>query len=235
VPTQEPARRGTDRRTEIIDCSATLFARHGVSNASLADIAAVVGIKKGSLYYFFESKEALLHDVLLPVVEEPYRRLKEIVDGPGDPIEKITEGMASLGRAFGEHPERMQILVRERLHQQLSAEAYEEIRSWKAAYTQLWEQLIRDAVDSGLFAELDEKIAAFGLIGAMNWMYAWFDPAGDLSGEEVGRRLAMHFLAGYLADSATTARRRVRRQQAALRAAAAARPKRSARGAANDR
>jgi len=234
VPTHETARRGTDRRTDIIECAAALFARQGVSNASLADIAAAVGIKKGSLYYFFESKEALLREVLLPVVEQPYRRLKEIVDGAGDPIEKITEGMVALGRAFGEHPERMQILVRERLGHQLSPEVYEEIRSWKAAYTELWERLLHEAVESGLFGELDEKIAAFGLIGAMNWMYAWFDPAGDLPGEEIGRLLAMHFLTGFLADGATTARRRVRRQQAAPRSTSA-RTSRPARELSGDR
>lgn len=228
---QERVPRGVDRRTEIIESAASLFARAGVGSTSLADIAEAVGIKKGSLYYFFESKEDLVREVLLPVVEQPYRRLKEIVDGPGDPIQKITEGMAALGRAFGEHPERMQILVRERLKRQLSTETYEEIRSWKAAYTELWEQVLKEATDAGLFGELDEKIAAFGLIGSMNWMYAWFDPSGERSGEDVGRLLATHFLTGFLADRATTARRAVRQQQAALGAATRAPSRRPAREA----
>jgi TetR/AcrR family transcriptional regulator len=53
------------RREELIrEAAARCFARYGFSKATLDDIAAAVGIKKASLYYYFESKEAILRRVI---------------------------------------------------------------------------------------------------------------------------------------------------------------------------
>lgn len=191
---------GGDRRTEILERSAVLFAREGAANTPLSEIASAVGIKKGSLYYFFESKEALLLEVVRPVLEGPARELQSIVQGPGDVVFRLTEAMAALGRFFDTHPERMEILIRERLDRHLSSEANEEVRRWKAAYTDLWRRLLREGVEAGVFVACDDKITAFGQIGALNWMYAWFDPRGELSGEDIGRILAQQFLTGLLAE-----------------------------------
>lgn len=199
MPPALPA--GGDRRADILERAAVLFAREGVANTPLSEIANAVGIKKGSLYYFFEAKESLVFEVVRPVVEGPARELQAIVEGPGDVAFRLTEAMAALGRFFQAHPERMEILVRERLDRHLSPEANEEVRRWKAAYTDLWRRLLREGVQKGVFAaDLDDKITAFGQIGALNWMFAWFDPQGDLSGEEVGRILARQFLAGLLTE-----------------------------------
>lgn len=194
----QPVLMGETRRRYILERGAELFARVGVANAPLSAIAEASGIKKGSLYYFFESKEELLLDVLRPVVEEPTRELRAIVEGPGDVSYRLTEAMAALGRAFGQHPDRMQILVRERLQHHLAPASYEVVRQWKTAYTDLWRQLLREGVSSGVFPPLDDKIVVFGQLGALNWMFAWFDPAGNLTGEEIGRVLAHYALHGLL-------------------------------------
>jgi AcrR family transcriptional regulator len=194
---------GADRKAEILERAAVLFARDGVASTPLSEIASAVGIKKGSLYYFFESKEALLLEVIRPVVEGPARELEAIVDGPGHAVFRLTEAMAALGRQFDIHPGRMEILIRERLDRHLSSEASEEVRRWKAAYTDFWRRLLRGGAAEGVFGPLDDKLTAFAHIGALNWMYAWFDPRGDLSGEEIGRRSARQFLTGLLADPAT--------------------------------
>ena len=62
---QHPAPRvksgGPKRRTaEIIAAAAKVFARRGYHGASTQDIADVLGIRQASLYYYFESKEAIV-------------------------------------------------------------------------------------------------------------------------------------------------------------------------------
>src|ERR1700694_393419 len=53
-----------DRREQIIDAAMHVFARKGYSNASNKDIAREAGITPGLIYYYFESKEALLYAIL---------------------------------------------------------------------------------------------------------------------------------------------------------------------------
>ena len=48
----------------ILNKATELFALKGFSSVTMRDIAKVVGIKMSSIYYYYESKEALLKDVL---------------------------------------------------------------------------------------------------------------------------------------------------------------------------
>jgi AcrR family transcriptional regulator len=53
-----------DRREQIIEAAMHVFARKGYSNATNKDIAREAGITPGLIYYYFESKEALLYAIL---------------------------------------------------------------------------------------------------------------------------------------------------------------------------
>jgi AcrR family transcriptional regulator len=188
-----------DRRDAIRNEAARLFSTSGVGDASMSQIAEAVGIRKASLYYFFPSKQDLLMEVLRPVLEEPYQELQQIASSQDDLTIRFSDGAAALGALFEEQPQRMQILVRGRLERHLSDQHMDEIRSWKAAYTNLWRELVAEGVRVGAFRRCDDKIAAFALIGALNWMYAWFRPSSPMTGAEVARQIGDHFLRGLLA------------------------------------
>lgn len=49
-----------ERRTQILDTAALVFARHGFSQARMDDIVHESGLSKGTLYWYFKSKEALI-------------------------------------------------------------------------------------------------------------------------------------------------------------------------------
>lgn len=53
-----------DRREQIIDAAMHVFAQKGFSKATNKDIAREAGITPGLIYYYFESKEALLNAIL---------------------------------------------------------------------------------------------------------------------------------------------------------------------------
>ena len=55
---------GPEGRRRILDVAAALFLERGYVGTSLRDIARAVGMKPGSLYYHFASKEALLEAIL---------------------------------------------------------------------------------------------------------------------------------------------------------------------------
>ena len=53
-----------DRREQIIDAAMRVFAQKGYSIATNKDIAREAGITPGLIYYYFESKEALLYALI---------------------------------------------------------------------------------------------------------------------------------------------------------------------------
>lgn len=54
---------GTPNREKILEAASTIFSTKGVKETTLGDIAAGAGISKGTLYYYYSSKEALVFDV----------------------------------------------------------------------------------------------------------------------------------------------------------------------------
>lgn len=52
------------RKDEILDAARRCFARHGYAKTTLDDIAQAVGIKAGSLYHYYDGKEAIFRDVI---------------------------------------------------------------------------------------------------------------------------------------------------------------------------
>lgn len=53
-----------DRREQIIDAAMRVFSQKGFTRATNKDIAREAGITPGLIYYYFESKEALLKAIL---------------------------------------------------------------------------------------------------------------------------------------------------------------------------
>ena len=52
------------REQQILDAAAVVFYEKGYAAASIQDVADAVGILKGSLYYYIDSKEDLLFEIL---------------------------------------------------------------------------------------------------------------------------------------------------------------------------
>ena len=90
------------RRTEILDTAAILFASSGL-RTSLKDIADACGILPGSLYHHFESKEALIVELVERYQLELDQLAKEAFDVLGRPIaEPIPERVVALGTAIAQ-------------------------------------------------------------------------------------------------------------------------------------
>ena len=62
--------RPTDRRSQILDTAAELFAARGFHGVSVADLGAACGISGPALYKHFDSKQAMLAEMLVSISEE---------------------------------------------------------------------------------------------------------------------------------------------------------------------
>ncbi|MFD2615381.1 TetR/AcrR family transcriptional regulator [Paenibacillus gansuensis] len=80
----------SDKRSQIIEAAIHCFASKGFHAATMQDIADTAGIAKGSLYFYFESKEALLHSTLGYYQERNVSTLHRILNDKSlSPREKL--------------------------------------------------------------------------------------------------------------------------------------------------
>lgn len=59
-----PRRRPPDRLDQILEAATRVFARTGLENTKMSDVAAEAGVSQGTLYNYVESKEALFRLLL---------------------------------------------------------------------------------------------------------------------------------------------------------------------------
>lgn len=71
-----PDRTGAETRQAIIDAAARVFRERGFETATLAEIAAALDITRSAVLHHFESKQALLHEVVTPLI----RAMDDLLD-----------------------------------------------------------------------------------------------------------------------------------------------------------
>src|SRR5689334_24003451 len=73
------------RREELLAIAARLFAEKGLRATTVRDIADAAGILSGSLYHHFDSKEAMVDEILRGFLDPLFARYREIVAGGQSP------------------------------------------------------------------------------------------------------------------------------------------------------
>jgi AcrR family transcriptional regulator len=53
-----------ERKSQILEAATTVFIQHGFSDARMDDIVAESGLSKGTLYWYFDSKDAIIISIL---------------------------------------------------------------------------------------------------------------------------------------------------------------------------
>ena len=83
----KPIRRGrgpspsktAETKRVVLEAALALFARNGFSNTRMSDVASQAGLAKGTLYLYFETKEALFEGVLYEAIREPLANASTIL------------------------------------------------------------------------------------------------------------------------------------------------------------
>jgi hypothetical protein len=66
-------------------------------------------------------------------------------------------------------------------------------------YERILRRLIEEGMDRQVFRQVDAKVSALALLGAVNWTVKWFRPEGGKSAREIGREAAETLVRGLLA------------------------------------
>ena len=168
----------------IVVAAADLFAQKGFGATSLDDVAESLGATKGALYYHIKNKEEILRLIFLTVLTVSEEPLVHIVQADLPPDEKLARAVEHQTAVAADRSPAMTVFYREQPH--LTGPFAKEIIVRKKEYEHHFEQIIAEGQRAGVFrADLDPKIAAFGLLGMCNWLSQWYKPGGQLSHRQI--------------------------------------------------
>jgi AcrR family transcriptional regulator len=192
--------RSKKREREIIDAAAEIFHRKGYSETSVQDVADAVGILKGSLYYYIDSKEDLLFRMLLEVHEDASVIVAETAALDAPPLDRL--------RAYVErHVEfntrnLAKIAVYYHDFGLLSPKRKKAILAQRAFYEDFVIGLIKEAQERGeVDPTVDPVLVSNGIFGLVNWIYTWYRPGGPAPTDYLGKLYAEMVVNGITATN----------------------------------
>ena len=168
-----PAMRG-----QILAAAARLFGQQGYANTTLRQIAQAAGIRAGSIYYHFEGKDEIaacvLDEGIVAVTEAVQHRLAAL---PPQADMRVRLAAAVEGHLWGMLQRGEFTAAHIRIYRYVSDAARQRHRTVRSAYTKLWDDLLRQAAETGqLRTDIPVPMVRQFLVGALNWPVDWYDP-----------------------------------------------------------
>jgi AcrR family transcriptional regulator len=190
---------------ELMEKACILFAEKGYAGTSLTDIADAMGLTRGAIYYYFKNKKALLEALVQEVALMPLKEIAEWkLTAPAKPSERLKSFVhmriiAVLQRAI-------QMRMIEVTEAALPPDLLKRHTEAKKNILSEYRAIIREGILTGEFRPVDDRLAAFGIIGIVNWTNYWFDEDRGASAEEVAGELAEMAVQALLVDESRRGR-----------------------------
>jgi AcrR family transcriptional regulator len=186
-PSRRSANGGETRRrdADVIAAATKVFYERGYADATVQDVADELGILKGSLYHYIDTKEDLLYRLLVEVHEEVDEILQEVVARSDlGPLERL----ALYVRLQVDYNARnlAKVAVYHHDFDLLGEARRREVYARRHEHEAVITNLIVEAQQTGdADATLDAETVAKCIFGTVIWMYRWYRPRGKLKREDL--------------------------------------------------
>jgi AcrR family transcriptional regulator len=193
-PDKPTRRSGDETWSELLRVSAEAFARKGYRGTSLQEIAEALGMLKGSLYYYINTKEDLLYEVVRTSTQASLSAVEALSQDTSEP------GLDRLDRM-------MEVHIRELLLHLDEATVYlNDVTKLSPSrrrqlpdkqYAHIFHSLIIEGQkDGSIRSDLDDALLLRTLLGYVNSVFKWYDPADSYTIDDVSHHTRAILRAG---------------------------------------
>jgi len=192
-----------ERAEEVYAAALRLFTEKGYHATSMQDIAAAVGLYKGSLYHYIGSKEDLLVEVFERAMGSLLSEVEGIVAETSTPAGvQLRQLVHAHVTAVAANREALTVYLHE--FRALAGDALQRVRDQRERYRELVEGVIRRGVEQGELHTGDVGITTLATLGMCNWLVQWYRPGGRLLPRQIADRFADLVLAGLYFEPSTS-------------------------------
>lgn len=172
----QPRKKPRRREVDVIEAAAKVFYEKGYPDATVQDIADELGILKGSLYHYVDTKEDLLFQLIEQVHSEVQRILDEIKDEEGmKPLERLALYVRRQVEYNLDNLQRISIYYQDL--ESLTGTRLETIIASRKVHEKYLTDLIAKAQAAGeADNDGDPRLLAYCIFGTIIWPYRWFKP-----------------------------------------------------------
>lgn len=189
-----PAGTHAKTRAEVVAAGATVFRQHGYHQARMDAVASALGITKASLYYYVDSKEALLFEI----VEAPYREaVAHAEDTAGSDLSAADRVRAIIRQHLGATERHYPAISIYLASSDLPVP--DEMRRLDRRYSKALRSIMLEGMRDGSFRVHDPAVAVLSVIGMCNWFAVRFRPSDGWDVHEVAEEFAATCLLGLAA------------------------------------
>jgi len=174
-----------DNREFVLSKAASEFRKLGFEKTTVKQVAKACNMLPGSLHYRYNTKEALLLDLM---------RLA---------IEKVTDAVLKAGLSHSKPEEQVRACINAHLNillsesdmvyvllfewRSLQGDAGKDMLELRDRYEKLWAAMLnRLAEEKYIREDIDLNLLRLIGLGAINWVAVWFTPDGKYSIEDIG-------------------------------------------------
>jgi AcrR family transcriptional regulator len=185
-PDRQLTSQGRERKQQLIDCAAQLFAERGFAETRIKDIVDAAGVAKGLFYWYFENKEALFAEVAADIRLRLRKHQATAIDPDADPLGQIRQGAQASVHFMAENAHFFSLLevetgaVTEASRRKGTAQHIRDVRA-----------LIVQGQEQGGIVEEEPDLLALGVVGTVGY-YSHYHRTGrtNLPIDELSRFVA---------------------------------------------
>ncbi len=195
-----------EKRDRIVGAALRLFAHQPYQEVTMDSVAREAGVAKGTLYLYFESKEALYLGILSDGLEKAAQ--SNPVDPQAEVAERLRRAITVSIDFYNSHRDFLQLIATE--EPRLAAARNRLLQDFRQRGFDFFCALIEEGMASGIFRRTDSRIATLTIMGAIRSLLLYYDEPRDAA--EISRELARMILEG-LANGTPNGTRSSRKSQ----------------------
>jgi AcrR family transcriptional regulator len=170
-------------KAAILRQAASLFARKGYANSSVGDLTKACGVSRGTLYHYFDSKDAILREMMLEHIADMGSQVQGAIavsDQPEQQLRNIIRAITALNaRSRNE-----QIVLMNDLGNLKPAEQGR-VRELQNRIVELVLSSLQAVDKAKRLNRRNRKVYTMLVLGMINFTYAWYDPKGAVGPREL--------------------------------------------------
>lgn len=188
---------GVERKQQLLDCAAQLFAERGYADTRVIDIVRAAGVAKGLFYWYFENKEQLFRELAEDIRLRLRRSQGEAIDPDADPLVRIRQGAEASVRFMAINAPFFSLLEVENIDRRF----VDVLRQGTDVHVNDVAVHIRDGIGRGLIRDDDSVLLARGVVGMVG-LYSHFHRTGrtDVPIDELAKFVGRFVVRSLAAD-----------------------------------
>ncbi|WP_298852103.1 TetR/AcrR family transcriptional regulator [uncultured Ruegeria sp.] len=171
------------KREQILKTAAKVFADQGFDRASMTLLARECGISKANIYHYYDSKDAILYDILETYLRELRDRICNVDMNGLTPEQKLRKAVHEILFAYqgADDEHRVQISGMSAL----TEEQQKLLRGYQLEMVNFVRDILKE-LSPDAFDNAKDKLrgATMSIFGMLNWYYMWNTGAGSKARED---------------------------------------------------